>query len=205
VTPRVKLLLALLAVVLLGTLWSELRPARRQAAGLSPELRLEVGAQPARAKRGRGRAAEEPREVAELEVAALEPRTGAFEPGRNPFDFRTPPPPPPPPPPPGPSPEELARRAALEAERQAALAAVAEPPRPQPPPIDLSYLGSFGPAGRRVAVFRNGEGGLLNARVGDVLEGKFRLVAIGFESVDLEFVGFPDVPPEQLAVGEEGT
>jgi hypothetical protein len=71
---------------------------------------------------------------------------------------------------------------------------------PQPPPVDVTFLGSFGPPTRRIAVFTDGKT-IYNAERGDTLSGKFVVHAIGFESVDLTFVGFPDVPPERLAVG----
>jgi hypothetical protein len=207
VTARAKLLLGILGAVLLAAAWNQVRSAPAPGGGsAAPEERLEGRAAGRRASRGRRAQEEAPLAVEELRIAGLEPSAGSFEPGRNPFAFYVAPPPPPPVPR-GPTPEELqAQREAAERERLAALeAARAAPPRPTPPPIDFSYLGSFGPPAKRVAVFRSGAGGLLNARVGDVLNGKFRLVAIGYESVDIEYVGFPDLPPEQVAVGEEGT
>jgi hypothetical protein len=49
-------------------------------------------------------------------------------------------------------------------------------------------------------VFSDGKT-IYNALRGEILHGKFQVHAIGYESVDLTFVGFPDVPPERLAVG----
>jgi hypothetical protein len=66
--------------------------------------------------------------------------------------------------------------------------------------VDVTYLGSFGSPERRIAVFSDGKT-IYNATRGDTLGGKFVVHAIGYESVDLTFVGFPDVPPERLAVG----
>jgi hypothetical protein len=74
------------------------------------------------------------------------------------------------------------------------------PPKPQPPPVDVQYLGSFGSATAPIAVFTDGEE-IFNVRQGEVIEGKFRVVRIGYESVDLSFVGFPDAPAERLPVG----
>ena len=71
---------------------------------------------------------------------------------------------------------------------------------PQPPPIDLDYLGSFGPARRKIAVFSDGET-IHNAMAGEILAGKFIVHQIGYESVDLKFVGFPEVPAERLPAG----
>jgi hypothetical protein len=120
-----------------------------------------------------------------LDLAALEGRSGELEVGRDPFHFAAPPPPPPRPAPPPPPPVQ---------------APPPPPSGPQPPPVDLSYLGSFGPPQHRIAVFTDGKS-ILNASQGETLRGKFVVHAIGYESVDLTFVGFPDVPPERLAVG----
>jgi hypothetical protein len=203
-TPRAKVLLGLLAGVLLIALAGRLRPvpARRPAIAAATEERLELRS--AAGRPGRPRATREAGRTAvvELDLARLTPTAGEFHPGRNPFAYYAPPPPPPPPYQ-GPSPEEL-RRQAEEAQQAAMAAAASEPPRPQPPPIDFAYLGSFGTPERRVAVFRNGTGALINALVGEVLDGKFRLVAIGYESVDIEYVAFPDLPPERVEAGQEG-
>ncbi len=42
---------------------------------------------------------------------------------------------------------------------------------------------------------------IYNALAGDVLEGKFIVDHIGYESVDVKFVGFPDAPAKRLAIG----
>jgi hypothetical protein len=107
-----------------------------------------------------------------------------FRAGRDPFRFGAAPTPPPPPPP---TAAELAaleeaRRRAEEVSRQAAV----ENAKPRPPAFDLTYLGSFGPADRKVAVFSDkGRQEILNARRGEVLRGKFILDEIGLESVSL--------------------
>ncbi|HEX2464227.1 MAG TPA: hypothetical protein VHR17_06335 [Thermoanaerobaculia bacterium] len=122
-------------------------------------------------------------EALKLDLDALAGGSVEIEIGRDPFRFAAPPPPPwrPPPPPPPP---------------------MAPPPPlgPQPPPVDVTFLGSFGPPQRRIAVFSDGKM-IYNAERGDTLGGKFVVHAIGYESVDLTFVGFPEVPPERLAVG----
>lgn len=148
-----------------------------------------------------------PRFVA-LQLDKLDPSTAHYEGGRNPFSFYLPPPPPPPPPP-GPTAEELEalRRAREEAAARAAAAAeerARNPPPPQPPPILYTYLGRFGPRDRPIAVLTLDKE-IHNVLVGDVLDGKFRLVAIGLESVEFEFVDFPDAPVARLPVGTEGT
>lgn len=134
-------------------------------------------------------------EVAELSMAQLDARAQEFEVGRNPWDYgplpvvEAPPPPPvrvkpvPPPRPPvqDPTPQT--------------------PAAPPPPPIDVEFLGSLGPESRKVAVFMKDEL-VINALVGDVVNTKFRVHAIGLESVDLTFEGFPNTPPERLPLKE---
>lgn len=137
-------------------------------------------------------------EVVALRSAQLESPPPEFAVGRNPFRFYEPPPPPPPPPP-RLSPAEIA------ALRQPPVVTLPPPtppapPKPQPPQIRFKYLGSFGPEGKRIAVFLDGEN-TLNAREGDVVLNKFRVAKIGYESADIEFVDFPDAPAQRLPVG----
>ena len=165
-------------------------PAARRAAAPGPRF----------GRGARGQVAPIPESVVALELDLLVVRPRDLTTGRDPFRFAPPPPPPPPPPP---TKEELERRRReeeerlrrLEQERQERLI-------PRPPEVTLVYLGSFGPAGRRVAVFSDaGRDKLYNALPGDVLEGKFIVDRIGYESVDVKFVGFPDAPAKRLAIG----
>lgn len=133
-------------------------------------------------------------EVAELHLERLAAQTGELEPGRNPWRFERVAPPRRPDPEPAPEP-------VIETEPVAVEPIPREPPKPKPPAIDLEYLGSFGPDRRKIAVFADGET-LINALVGDVLKSKFRVHAIGYESVDLTFEGFPDEPPARLPIRE---
>ena len=131
-------------------------------------------------------------DVDRLRTAVLDHRAGVFRPGRDLFRFGVAPAAPepePPPPPPMPQPE---------VEKPAP--APAKPPAPRPPRIDFTYMGSFGPAGNRIAVFTDRDT-IYNAMVGEVIKNSFRLSNIGFESVDIEFVGFPDAQAQRLAVG----
>jgi hypothetical protein len=140
--------------------------------------------------------------VEDLRLADLDARPATYESGRDPFRYGEPPPPP------GPTPEQLAEAARLRAEaelarrlaleQQQALAAI--PPAPQPPEIALRYLGSISQLELKIAVFSDAKT-IYNALEGDVLEGKFIVDSIGFESVDIKFVGFPDVPARRLPVG----
>ncbi|HKH48614.1 MAG TPA: hypothetical protein VKM72_28450, partial [Thermoanaerobaculia bacterium] len=113
------------------------------------------------------------------------------------------PPAPPPPAPPSEAEMEARRRAEEEAARlrtEMLEQQQAELAKPKPPPFTLSYLGNFGPPSRRLAVFSDGKT-IYNAQEGDVLAGQFIVADIGYESVDIRFVGFPDWPPQRLAVG----
>lgn len=141
--------------------------------------------------------------VAVLRVADLDRAPRLSTGGRDPWRFVDPPPPPPPPPaapPRPPTAEELrlmeeARRRAEEAARLAAIEAA----KPRPAEFTMEYLGSFGPPDKRIAVFSNGKTEV-NALEGDVIENKFIVAHIGYESVDIGFVGFPDWPRKRLGV-----
>jgi hypothetical protein len=137
--------------------------------------------------------------VAELDVHRLAAAPRDYAPGRDPFRYYEPPPPPPPPPPvpTGPSEEELR---AMEAARRLAAEQALAARGPQLPVIELAFLGSFGPSEHRIAVFTDGEQ-IINAVEGDVLQGQFVVAQIGYESVDLAYVEFPEEPPARLAVG----
>lgn len=112
-----------------------------------------------------------------LRLAALEPVNEKPAAGRNPFRFGVPPPPPAPPrpltppvqpAPPGPPPP---------------------PPGPPPPPaISLKFVGVVQlPAGKKVASLSDGKGVMMGAE-GDVIDGRFRIVKIGVESIVMEYL-----------------
>ncbi len=148
-------------------------------------------------------AAGAPQSVEPLRLAALSHVPPGFTTGRDPWRFVEPPPPPPPKPRVPSAAELRAMREAEEARQrqlaeQARLAAI-DAATPKPPPFTWSYLGNFGPSVQRIAVFTDGKR-VWNARQGETLENKFIVAQIGYESVDIRFVGFPDVPAERLAV-----
>lgn len=208
---RTKFLLGVLAFIGLFAIWTWFGPGSGGEA--PPPVRSAVDDEetPRTLPGSRRRASSStkpPERVEELRVAALAIRPGEYTPGRDPWRFVDPPPPPPPPPPPGPSAADLEarRRAEEEAARlRAQLLAQqqAEAAKPKPPPFTMSYLGNFGPPSRRLAVFSDGKT-IYNAQEGEVLAGKFIVAEIGYESVDIRFVGFPDWPPQRLAVGPGG-
>ena len=53
---------------------------------------------------------------------------------------------------------------------------------------------------RRLAVFSDGSE-IFNVLEGDVLKEHFIVERIGYESVDVTFLGFPDVPARRLEIG----
>lgn len=115
--------------------------------------------------------------------------------GRNIFDMReptkppppTPTPPPPPPPPPG---------------SMAFMGPMPPPtptPTPVPPEISFKFLGTFGPRDKPIAVLLQGDQ-LLNARMDDVVFDRFILRNIGYESVDIGYVGYPASVTKRLGI-----
>lgn len=198
--PRERQLLVLLAALAaLGGLWQLWLRVRAPApAAALPAATAGTAARPA-ARGARPRAeAVIPDRVVELALDRLEVTPRDLATGRDPFRFAPVTPPPPPPP----TPEQLAARQREQAERErvAAARAAEDAARPHPPEVDLRFLGSFGPRAHPIAVFADPGANVYNAREGDTLEGKFIVQRIGYESVDLAFVGFPDVPARRLGV-----
>lgn len=158
---------------------------------------------PRRAARGGARAATVealPTGLTVLETDQLDRAPAPFEVGRDLFSFGPPPAPPPPPPP---TAEELERQRELAAARDRLAREAAERAAiPRPPEIPYRFLGSFGPDGRRIAVFSDGGASIQNVLEGEVFGRQFVLRRIGLESVDVGWVDFPDEPPRRLAVGE---
>ena len=75
-----------------------------------------------------------------------------------------------------------------------------KPVGPRPPAVDIVYLGTLGRDADPVAVFSDGAE-IYNALEGDLVKDQFEVQRIGYESVDLVFVGFPDEPAVRLAIG----
>lgn len=198
---RQQLLFLLLAVAVALALYRWLPALVPEA----PPAPLVESRPPAQGRAGRqpvvtGKSGLEVAEVVELRLRDLDVEPSEFRVGRDPFRFGAAPTPPPPPPP---TAAELAamEQARLQAEEQNRRRAV-EDAKPRPPAFDLTYLGSFGPPDRRVAVFSDKtRQEILNARRGEVLRGKFILDEIGLESVSLKFVGFPQVPAQRVGIG----
>jgi hypothetical protein len=72
-----------------------------------------------------------------------------------------------------------------------------------PPPIPYKLVGRFGPDERPIAAFED-NGRLINAREGDVLDGRFIVRKVNRESVDFAFVGLPKDITRRLPMQEGG-
>lgn len=111
--------------------------------------------------------------VVDLDLDRLRATSGELQAStRDPFRFRPKPPPPAPrvqPPP-----------------------VVVAPPvdtgPPPPPPIPLKYFGVITLSGQRVAAFADGRGNTFNGKEGDILEGRYRLLRIGVDWVEVAYL-----------------
>lgn len=130
-----------------------------------------------------------------LRLADLELKPGEYHPGRDPFRFAAKPPPPAPAPPPAakPVPQKPKARPRPQASNR--------PAAPKPPPVDVKYLGSFGPKTGKIAVFGDGTD-IYNVRKGGILKEHFQVESINYESADLKYVNFPKLPATRLAAGK---
>lgn len=181
------LLAAAVAVLGLRWVWSVADPSREV-----------TGQRAARRSDARGASlAALPEGLAVLRTDRLDraPAT-PFEVGRDLFRYAQPPAPPPP------TAEERERARELAESRSRAREDAERARIPQAPEIPYRYLGSFGPDGRRIAVFDDGGVAILNVLEGETFGGRFVVRRIGLESVDVGFVEFPDEPARRLAIGE---
>jgi hypothetical protein len=203
---RQRMLLGVLAVLLLITGWVYLvpdsapPPPPRGGGGDYDSDASRPAARPAVNDGNAG--GKDVRAVLPLHYEALNRQSRGFTTGRDPWRFYQPPPPPPPPPHRLTDAELRALREAEEARQRLLAQQQAEAVRvaaiPKPATFTWTYLGNFGPAARRIAVFSDGQK-VINSREGEILEGKFIVARIGYESVDIRFVGFPDWPAQRLA------
>lgn len=166
--PRPWLLVALGLVVAITAamqLWPT-KPAARAPA-------------PSNTRRAAGKAAEaiDPSDLVVRLDALKEQRSDAEGSDRNPFRFQPKAPPPPPPSPPA---------SARPAEQPEVPAMPAGPP--PPPPIPLKFIGTVEPnPGDRVAAFSDCRY-TFRGREGEIIDGRYRLVRIGVESVVMEYL-----------------
>ena len=163
--------------------------------------------------------------VEPVRIDLLEAESGSYKSDRNLFLYVEPPPPPPPkaPPPPPPPPDtdkdgvpdfrdncaNTANPDQQDVDRDGVGTACETeseipppPPAPVPPQFTYKFIGMFGPSSSPIATFtRDGE--IVNAKAGEILEGKFILRSIGIESVEIGFVGFPPDVRQRIPLGQQ--
>jgi hypothetical protein len=164
-------LLVLLAVSVAALVLTKMWPTGAAVSGVPTS----TVTRPAAARSGApAKARVEPGDlVIHLEALAT-PRPALGNAERNPFRFR---PLPPPPPPPGPK-------------ITAPIAAPPPPPPPLPPgppPITLKFIGTIEKQGLKVAALSDCRT-TYHGTEGQIIDGRYRLVSIGVESIVLEYV-----------------
>lgn len=164
-------LLAALGVALLLALWIWMRPVNPSGPSGGPSNVH----RPAQAENG---TAVDPAAL-DVRLEALDARQAVDQAGdRNPFRFQPKPPPPPPP-----VPEGVDIRGVPDEHVPAG-----PPPPPPPPAIPLKFIGILEPkAGDRVAAFSDCKI-TTYARPGGIVLGQYRLLSIGIESVEMEYL-----------------
>ncbi len=162
--------------------------------------------------------------VPSIHTEWLDGQTGSYRSARNLFTFKEPPPPPPPPPPPAPpdrdkdgipdfkdncpdkyNPDQVDLDKNGIGDACQTTPVVVPPPPPPPPPtppaFPYKFIGTFGNRANPIATF-SGNGEIINAHAGDTIADKFILRAIGVESVDIGYVGFPPDTKTRIALGQ---
>ena len=134
-----------------------------------------------------------PDAVPDIDVSAFSKRPeGSADVSRDLFKFREPPPPPPPPPKPQYIPPGDPRFVGP-------MPPPPPPPPPQPPAVAFQFTGTFGNPKEPVAAVVEGDR-LLLVRRGDVVDGKFIIRRVGYESLDVGFVGFPESEVRRIPI-----
>ena len=130
-----------------------------------------------------GAQASQKQPAAELDLHALEAdRPEPVDSDRNPFRFKS-------------RPAQMPSPAVIRQQQQeqaaAAQQAATAPVEPPPPPrIPLKYIGEMADPkqpGRRVAILSDARG-VYHGREGDVIEGRYQIVKIGVESIELAYL-----------------
>lgn len=163
--------------------------------------------------------------VEPVRLDLLEAESGSYSSDRNLFSYREPPPPPPPKPAPPPPPPPDQDKDGVPDFRdncvsvanpdqrdidQDGIGTVCEqspevpppPPPPVPPQFAWKFIGMFGQPKNPIATFTR-DGDIVNARVGETIEGKFVLRRIGIESAEIGFVGFPPDVTQRVPLGNQ--
>jgi hypothetical protein len=172
-------------------------PANSRPAAAAPTPRPAAPDTEAPAPRGFGRRPEArpvaPDEIPDIDVSAFSRRPdGSATVSRDLFKFKEPPPPPPP----KPRPVYIA---AGDPRFIGPPIPPPPPPKPQPPAIAFQFTGTFGTPKEPVAAIVEGDK-LTLARRGDVVDGKFVIRHVGYESLDVGFVGFPESEVRRIPI-----
>jgi hypothetical protein len=169
---RQVILLAVLATGLAALVIWQLRPAADGGVATAPAARGQSAA--ARTAPGAEAEPSDPLEVSLDRLAAIRPEPAGSN--RNPFRFRPDPPPAPPP-----SLPPSATRAPAEE-----LGPTGPPTPPPPAPIAFKFIGVLTAEGPgKVAVLSDGRA-VYHGREGEIIEGRYRIIRIGEESIQME-------------------
>ena len=128
--------------------------------------------------------------LAELRTEALDRHVPAFEPGRNLFAFAA-------------RPVDVQRSKAGDPQEKKIPQPGGDTPEGSPsaePPLELPVLGVFGPERLRIAVLEGGSGGPTNLLEHDVVQGRYRVIAIDTKSILLRDTASPGSPPVRVEV-----
>jgi hypothetical protein len=185
-------LLGGLAVILLlalvrmrsGSSPAPVRPSPPIPSGSGPAVEEDRPA-PSRSRAAQPEKKVNPDEVPIITTRDLEGPGARQQPGgRNLFDFRAPTVPPPPTPTPAPPPPPMPGDPRF----VGPLPPPPPTPTPAPPEISFKFIGTFGPKEKPIAVLTQGNE-TVNAREGEVVFRSFIIRKIGYESIDVGFVG----------------
>jgi hypothetical protein len=138
------------------------------------------------ASRGRGRGdakkanADDVPVITRQDLDSVGSATGTS--ARNIFDFPSPTPPPTPTPAPPPAP------VCGDPRFLGPCPPPPPPPTPAPPDIPFKFIGTFGPKDQPIAVLVAGDK-IVNARAGDTVFERFVIKKVGYESIDVGFIG----------------
>ena len=182
---RQLVVLAALAGVLILAL---VRSGRNVPAPVAPSGSTRVGAADTEesASRGRGRGeakkanADDVPVITRQDLDSVGSATGTS--ARNIFDFPSPTPPPTPTPAPPPAP------VCGDPRFLGPCPPPPPPPTPAPPDIPFKFIGTFGPKDQPIAVLVAGDK-IVNARAGDTVFERFVIKKVGYESIDVGFIG----------------
>ena len=161
-------LLILLAVSLAALVLTKMWPTGAATSAVPALTQARQGAQ-----RTQGKAAVGDLDVDLDALATPRPELGRAE--RNPFRFRPASPPPPPPP------------TKNNAPVVSPATPTTPPPLPGPPPITLKFIGIVEKQGLKVAALSDCRT-TYHGSEGQIIDGRYRLVSIGTESIVLEYV-----------------